>query len=337
MGTVRDLGQFQIGWEGDATPGTAVAAAEVLAIEDLQVTAEDPVERPRIAQGLALASPGQEYIPYRGTQLVVPATPAFFEQFQFWMNMGIVETGSPSGGPTDYTWAATRDPTAVPDPLTATIERRKTDGAAPYDEEWAYVFAERLRLSAAMDSAIMLEADLRARRRQSSTLTAAQSLPTGLEAMVGVLSTVYLDDSWANLGNTQLSNKIIGWSWEFRTGLMPYRSADGRTDRDFTGHWLNPPNAQLLIELTCLVDATTQAAQLAIAEAATLRALRLNVAGSANRALTLDQLVKYEQGSLQTIGEQDGQDIVTLRFREATDGTNLLAASLVNQIAALPS
>ncbi len=71
-GTIRDLGKFQ--WGIDATPGTLVAATSIVAVEDIAFTPEDTVEAPRIAQGLAIATPGQEYIPMRGRGLASPTT-----------------------------------------------------------------------------------------------------------------------------------------------------------------------------------------------------------------------------------------------------------------------
>ncbi len=328
-GTIRDLGKFQ--WGIEATPGTLVAATSIVAVEDVAFTPEDTVEAPRTAQGLAIATPGQEYIPMRGTRFSVPDHAVFFEQLHDWFNMALGLDAAPTGtGP--YVWAHIRDITAGYSPQTRTFERRRTDGTSPLDHEWGYAFLESLRFSSTIDNAVQMSAAGFARRVQSSTLTAAQSLPSGLQTLLGELSKVYINDSWATLGTTQITAKILGWSWEFTTGLKPFRAADGRSDLDFSGVWLDPTAVGLNLELTAVMDSLFTAEK-AKAEAAALRAIRIQVDGDdATRQLQLDGLYKYNAGSIFEAGEQEGQDIVTLSLRQATDATNFAQAKVTNNI-----
>ena len=41
-------------------------------------------------------------------------------------------------------------------------------------------------------------------------------------------------------------------------------------------------------------------------------------------------LLKHEKGSLQKVGEEDGQDIVEVKLVDSDDGTNLLQVVVVN-------
>ena len=75
-------------------------------------------------------------------------------------------------------------------------------------------------------------------------------------------------------------------------------------------------------------------AEKAKAEAAALRAIRIQVDGDdATRQLQLDGLYKYTGGSIFEVGEREGQDIVTLSLRQATDATNFAQAVVTNNIA----
>ena len=170
-GTIKDLGKFQ--WGIESTSGTPVPATSVVAVEDIVFTPEDTVEAPRIAQGLAIATPGQEYIPMRGMRFSIPDHPAFFEQLPDWFNMGLGLDAAPTGvGP--YVWTHVRDITGNYAPQTRSVERRKTEGTSPLDHEWGYAFLESIRFSSTIDNAVQKSATGFARRAQASTLTAAQ-------------------------------------------------------------------------------------------------------------------------------------------------------------------
>ena len=329
-GTIKDLGKFQ--WGIESTSGALVPATSVVAVEDIVFTPKDTVGAPRIAQGLAIATPGQEYIPMRGTRFSIPDHPAFFEQLPDWFNMGLGLDAAPTGvGP--YVWTHVRDITGNYAPQTRSVERRKTEGTSPLDHEWGYAFLESIRFSSTIDNAVQKSATGFARRVQASTLTAAQALPSGLQTLLGELSTVYIDDAWGSLGGTQITAKILGWSWEFTTGLTPFRAADGRTDLDFSGVWLDPTKVGATLEITAVMDSLFTAEK-AKAEAAALRAIRIQVDGDdATRQLQLDGLYKYTGGSIFEVGEREGQDIVTLSLRQATDATNFAQAVVTNNIA----
>ena len=172
------------------------------------------------------------------------------------------------------------------------------------------------------------------RARQAAAITSGLSLPAGLQQALGSQSKIALDDDWATLGTTPLAGRLLGWSFEFKTGLMSYHGGDARADKDFTGHWINPEEVDVKVEITLIVD-SIRTTELAMAAAAATRALRIEVDGSADRKLRLDMLVTHEMGSLYEIGNRDGQDIVVMPFMGTSDGTNFFSAEVSNLIAAL--
>ena len=107
QGTVGSLGLYQWGMETAAAPGTSVAATSMMAIERLGLKPKDVVSRPRLARGLAIASPGHEYIAMRGVDLDLPSQPAYFEQLQNWFNASIAQDDAPVGA-TPAVWTHTR-------------------------------------------------------------------------------------------------------------------------------------------------------------------------------------------------------------------------------------
>ena len=333
QGTLSSLSTYQWGVEAADKHGIAVAATSAVAVESINFKPKDSVSRPRLARGLAIANPGGEYVAMRGLDFDLPSQPAYFEQLQNWFNAAIVQVDAPTGSGLKI-WTFTRNPLVIPAVRSLTFERRLTDGAAHQDEEWAYCLLSSIKFEAALDGDVTISAAGFGRARKTSTKTAGQSLPTGLKHLLGSSSDVSLDDTWATRGTTSIGAKVLGWSFEFITGLVPYYSASGRDDLDFSGHWLNPELVDIKIELTLVVD-STRTAELAKAASSDLRALQIDVEGANDRQLLLDSLVKHEAGSLYEIGSQDGQDIIVMPFQGASDGTNFFEAKVSNLIPAL--
>lgn len=329
MTAITGFRLYQSGLEG--TRGTAVAATSKMAIEGLEVTALDEIARPKLAKGLITRNPGDETAIARGTSFRIPETPVVYDQIHQLLGMSVAG-GVTASGADPYTWTHTRDITADPDPDTRTLERRISDGSNHVDHEWAYAFLSMIRFIYATDQQLRFAAEGFARRRQGSTLTAAQAMPT-TEIPAAALAKIWIDATWAALGTTQITGQVIGADITFRTGLKPKMTLDGRTDLDFTTHILEAAEVGIDATIRMLVKANSgqYATELAAAEAETLRAVRLKVEGTQSRALTLDMLLKHEPGSIQTIASEDGQDIVEMRLVDATDGTNLFEAEVVNK------
>ena len=327
MGTLEQLRVFQ--WGKEVTRGTAVAATSKIAVENIEFEPEDVLARPKLAKGLLHRNPGSETVITRGSRFRIPETPVVYDQLQHLLSMA-VKGGVAATGADPYTWTFARSLTADPAPDSWTLERRLNDGSSQKDNEWAYALLSELRFIYQVDQPLRFSAAGFARRVQASTLTAALALPT-IEIPPTPLAKIWIDSTWANLGTTQITGQVLRAEVTFRTGLKPIMTLDGRSDLDFTSYILDASEVGVDAEITMLVAGQYDTEKTA-AEAATLRAVRLEILGTQSRELELDMLLKHERGSLFSVGQQDGQDIVVMKFEDSDDGTNLFSAKAVNKI-----
>jgi hypothetical protein len=316
---------------GTYARGTSVPATSKMAIEKIEWGDDDEnIYRPSFANGLLLRNRGEATAVQHGTRFSFSDQPVVWEQLMHWFALCV--KGEPTvtyvdGSPDVYRWVFTRTPTANPQPLAATLERRFSNGADFVDQECGYAMLSSFGLSYAENEHLRMSGEGFARKFATATITGALSAPTA-ELGVSALSTVYVNDSWATAGDTLLSEQVVGWEWEFGSGLFPQPTAEGRTDLDFTKHQINAQEVMSNLKLTLLLDPTTYAAEAAKAAAGTRRAIQVKVAGSGGRLLTIDGLYQYTKPSIFKIGEQNGQDIVELELEEATDQTNFLSITL---------
>ncbi len=324
---VDALNTFQVGIEG--TPGTAVPATSKLAVERIDFDESGVVYRPKLAKGLMLRNRGNETVVQRGTTWNIPDSPLIYDQFQLFLQMAVQGGVTATGSETPWTWTHTRSLTADPGLESVTLERRISDGSNHVDHEYPYAMCQELTVRYAQNEPVRFSASGFSRRQQASTLTAAKVLPA-VEIPPTALGKVFIDTSWGGLGGTQITSQVIGAELTFRSGAMPMMTVDGRTDLDFTLPVINPEDVSLALRLTCLVDHSRYATEKAAAVAQSLRAVRLELEGSASRNIFFDGLYKYSKPDIHAIGQQDGQAIVVLELEEATDGSEFFEVTLVN-------
>lgn len=121
----------------------------------------------------------------------------------------------------DYLWAFTPSMTAANNPDSFTL-RMGDDNQAWISE---YCMFERIRISGqvaqgAEASPVRVEADFFGRQIQEGSFTAAQSEPS-LEPLNAKLARLYMDTSWAGVGNTELANLLRTFDIEILTGVHP--------------------------------------------------------------------------------------------------------------------
>lgn len=331
---------FEVRQSGrETTPGTAVAATSKLALEELEITPyfEGGIYRPQIVNGVAGENPGYELVVQDGATWR-GSGPVVFSQLQAWLGMAVLHDAAPvdQGGPGPYNWTHTFDPTAYPSVATRTLERRQTDGTNHIDYEWPYAVCNRIRLSWALGSTLMMEVSGFARPRTGSTFTAGQSLPT-VVVVPSPLSRVYIDSTWGNVGTTLVSGQVKSWSIEFMNGLTPRWAADQRSDLGFSFDGWNPRGVQIRAQIECWLEANSGqvATEDTAARAQTLRAIRIDVAGSGNETLQLDFLAKHAENGITQPVDDDGLQLATFDLVTATDQTNMLSAALTNDVATL--
>jgi len=294
----------------------------------------DEIVRPKIIKGLLLANPGDELAVHRGMEWEFSNTPLIYDQLQQFLAMTYKGAVAPSAGP-PYTWTYTRDPLADPALDSRTFEMRQTDGTTPNDIEFAYGMCQSLEISGAENEALRMAARGFGRRIQSSTLTAAQALPTVVIPPMA-LSSVYIDSTWATIGTTNVAGQVLGWKYRIESGVVPLMTADARSDLDFTVHVLDWNEVKFALEIVMLANASGQwATEKTAAEALTLRAVEIRAVVSSNASLKLRLLAKHTMGSVFPSDLQDGQRVVTLALEGSTDNTNVAEAILINTASAL--
>ncbi len=315
-------------WAREATKGTDLATTSKMLVTSFQPVPEDEFYRGRIVRGLMQRNRGFETPVKRWTSWTAGG-PVSYEQLQNWLGAAIHEDAIPTGA-SPYVWTHTRNPAAIPTLSALTFERLITDGSTPIQQAWHYGLVQQLVIRFVDGEPLTFRASGVARRVQTETLTAAITLPTP-EIPPAPLATLFIDSTWANPGTTQVSSQILEFELEINTGQKPIWTADGRTDLDYTLDAVDPDEVSVNARTKALVGAQT-ATEKTAAEAATLRAVQVSLAGSGGRALDLKMLGVHEKASVFEFEMQDGQKAVTYNL-QSTDGTNLLEAVLTNLVA----
>ena len=322
------------GFLGGTTPGsmargTPVAATARLAVEQLEWGDEDENQyKPRVANGVLVRNRGPSVAVQHGTRFTLPEQAAIWEQLPLWFSMlfGPPVLSGAAGGPYTFTWTA--DPDANPNPFAVTLQRRFSNGLGNnVDERASYAMLDDFGLSFAVNEHLRLNAAGFARRFNSSAITGGLTLPD-FEVLVSALSTIYIDDTWGGVGGTLLSSQVIGWNLNLLPGIFPRHTAEGRTDLDFTKHQLNGDNRGMDLEVTCLLDPTTYAAEQPKANGGDFRAVRIRVTGADSRQLDIDMAMRHANTGLWAPGVDEGQDTVTFMLEDSTDFTNLIEITL---------
>jgi hypothetical protein len=324
-------------WGKEATKGTGVPATSKIAVPARNLTFDESgsIYRPQLAKGVLIRNRGNETPVMHGTTWQLADSPWLYEQGANWLSMSVGSSGNSASGLSPYTYAYTRSLTADPAPTAWTIEERLSDGSNNRDVEYNYALAESLGFKYAEGGPLMFNAKGFARRVQSSTLTAAQTMPSP-EIAPSALLTAFIDSAFGSIGGTQLTAQVIGMEFEFGTGFKPQMTADGRTDLDFTTHILDPDAVTMSLKLTCLLTTARLSTERTAAAAGTMRAVRLAIAGTGSRSLTLDMLLKHTKPEILQIGQQNGQDIVVMEMEDSSDGSNpSFTATLINTIASI--
>jgi len=247
---------------------------------------------------------------------------------------------SPTGAGADKTWTFAHDVDDDPAPDTFTVEFLNEDGGSlVYGREAEYVFCRKFGLGGGIDEPMKLTADLVGRQVTDAAVTAAIGVPSVWEPAVSNKLKVYLDSSWATLGTTQLSGKVVDMSLEVTSGLREGKYLSGNLY--FDAYLFGPLAVDL--SLTLEFDATADAEQEYVRDR-TRRFVRLVVLGSAvggsNKKIQVDLSCIHAEDSIQDIGgsDRDGSDTVKLHLLGAYDPTGAkdIEFVVVNSLAAIP-
>lgn len=319
------------------TPGAAVAATKKMAVKDLVINPTDSIDRtaPPL-NGLLIANRGGEVTQARGVELEVPQTPLYLDEMHYWLAMAIVGGVAAVGTPLAV-WTYTYTPLTLATRDMRTIEFGMGDGTNTTDVEVPACLLTEIEWSAAEDQLVQFTARLAGRRIQASTRTAALSM-FPLNGIPAGLTKVYIDDTWAGRGTTQVAGQVTGWRFKIMTGLYGQKTLDGRTDLDYSLAMINPENMRWEIDIDIKALAASAIWQTEKTAAETmpgglLRAVEIRgeeTIGALAYNFKLQALAKYTQASIFPTGRENGEVRGRLSLEGSTDATNALAAVVSN-------
>lgn len=332
MPGVRALRKIQLGVE--SAKGTAVAAT---ALWRGQGVIEDQTEVMFPEEDIGyLSGIDRSYIPRNLAAITFEQTPATFEQLGYVLDAGVkTVSGVQDGAGSDYTYTYTFPTSAANSIKTYTIE----GGDDQQAEEIEFAFVKSFTLAGAAGEAWTVTADWAGRQVSTASFTGSISVPT-VEEILFQKGKLYIDAIGGTIGSTQKSSTLLNAELAVTTGWQEYFTADGNLY--FTGHKSTKP--EVLLTLTFEHDGTS-VAEKANWLAETARLIRILVEGStvstpgttySKKTLIIDLAGKWER--FEALDEQDGNDIVTGRFRAAYDPTSASFAEIVvvNELSALP-
>jgi len=308
---IKALRKIQFGKE--TTMGTAVVCSTIWRGEGLLVD-DRVIEMPAEDIG-AYEGYGRAYVPKLHATLTLDETPATFEQLPLLLEGAIkaVTTGVTDTGGSGKVYAYPAPSTAANTILTYTIEGGDNQRA----DEMEYSHVGSFSLSGAKGEAVMMSGELRGRQATDAEFTGTATLPT-VEEILFQKGELYIDAT--TIGTTQKTQTWLGFSLEWPSGWKEVFTGDGNlyfTKLEYVGHKDDPITGELVLEHDSVAEA-----EIAAARAQTARLIRmlfqgtaLTTAGSAYtyKTLNIDLAVKYT--SVPEVGDEDGDDIVTLPFQ----------------------
>lgn len=334
---IKALRKVQLGQEASAGGSTDIASTvwrgTGVPVDNRETTF--PVEDIGILGGTT-----RSYVAMTGGEITLEGD-ATFEQLPHIFNAGIYKTTATTdvdGSGYIYQWsqqAASTDPIESTDLQTYVIEGGDNNEA----EVMRYAFVRQFSLSGSVGEAVQLSAQFEGREVTGAyTYTSGLSIPT-VETILVSKATVYIDD--ADVSTTDLvamSNTILSFNLDVTTGWQSVRTADGRLDFSFIKRAADSGTLQITFEHNASAsnekdewrDQSDRRVRMVFEGSA------LTSAGAYTyKTFVIDAYGKWE--SFDSLGEQDGNDIVTGTLRIAyTSEAKKLDLIVVNELAAMP-
>lgn len=272
----RSLTKYQAGIE--STRGTAVAATRIIGADPKAIPTDRVWEPVRLAKGQRVDRTHK-----RNDELLVRDTLTFSNGYFQVLPMlfqccldGAITPAEVNVGQSDYKWDITPSLTAANEPDTLTIEMG--DNVQAYEVEYAMfnrlVFSAELGQDGAA-SPVKIEADYFGRQVTPTTFTASQALHTGLEFMNAKLARLYMDAAFADVGDTEQTALLRGFSLEILAGNHPKFMGSANKYFDTYGE------GDLAVMLTLTLEGSSGAdAIYDLFRAGTEKAIRLDILGS---------------------------------------------------------
>lgn len=318
--------RIQVGLE--TVRGTGVAADKKL-IGTLTMTPNVTWHRP-VDERNSLAEFRRNVAVAQGTRLRFEGD-ATYDQLIDFLSMAVRGAISPATVEiTGRIWTFTPQTTAKNVQDSYTFEYG--DDVQAWDS--AFVICDNLELSIALDEVVSLRADLFGKFAAKTSFTGAISDSSVTEIVANNMK-VFIDSSWANLGNTEVATLVAGATVRLPTGIAPAKYADGSLD--FSA--VREARTHLEIDLD-LINSTEAITEYDAYVAGTTRAIRLEVTGpiavgATNYKLTIDCIGTYVSEP-ELFGDRDGENTLRLQLQSAEDSSgNHFEFAVTNLIAAI--
>jgi hypothetical protein len=333
MPGIKRLQRLQIGAE--TIPGTAVTATTTLRVRDALLEDARQVEFPKEDVGLVVPT-HRAYTTHVLGRLEFEAE-ATFEQLPYILQAGVLKITSPQsdGSGSGKIWNFTFPTTAQQTVQTYTLYT----GDNQSTERMSYGVVESFKLSGAAQEAIRMSASWFGREVTGGTF-ASVTVPE-VETILFQKARLFIDDP-GSIGTTEVSQTLVGFTLDIKTGLIPVFTGSGNLYFDALGY--SEDGFSGTLEITFLHNASAVSEKTAWRNH-TARAIQIKVTGNAlttggttyqNKTLVINCYGRWEK--FDKIGVKDGNDIVTGTLRLGYDPVAATMGSIVvvNELTSLP-
>lgn len=327
---------IQVGKEAIGTVNTPVAATARLLHRTWNTDDASDVYRPTWQSGVrAQVNAGVVTGETVGHDVQVEAT---FEQIMYWLEMSMLGGVAPVGAGADKTWTYLPPITGDPGLRPFTVQKRLTDGAGlNIDRRYPTTLASQIILSGDINGVVECRARLFSIREEDpGTFTAAIPVAGAVELMPVWAGKLYQNNTWATVGTTLVSDRMMSFTWTLNTGLSLRRRQNG------TLYASGVRAQQRSAELRLVLDssAESQAIRAAVKSRAAF-AFRQRFEGSVvpTTAITkkLDIDGYYTLDSVPAEGDDAGDDTIEFTMQSLVEPTAQqdIRITLVNGVTAL--
>lgn len=241
--------------------------------------------------------------------------PLTFEQAIALLAMALKGGVTAVAGVEGFKWMYTPSLTAVNAPNSISIEAG--DNAQVFTI--LYVMCKSLELNFAMNDVWKFRADMVGRPMAAGGSFTVLT-PDTVYDMLGSKTNLYLNPSWATLGNTVVSSTLVSGSIKLNTGFVPV--THGGSNLYFSS--FSETKRNLEVDLTCIFN-SSMVSEYASFIAGTPRFIRVETLGPVIVTTTPRRLSVDLCGVIQSwdkIGERDGEDVVNLKIVSQYDQTS---------------
>jgi len=310
----------------ESTAGTKVDVATTRLMGQLSYPYGGPIIHTSKPQSQSLVSPN--YPTKVGEELGFTFEgKCTFEQIIYLLSMGIIECTPTGSGP--YVWTFKHNMSQPSTPKSLTLQFG--DNAQAYDAE--YVIAKSLEFSGAIDTPVMMKAELFGRNFEPTSWNPAAGAlanPSALDTVLSNFTKLYIDLQTGTIGTTEKPKTITDWAVKIKTGYEPDKHGGDTLAFDS----LAQDEPEVTVDLTIDVNDATEAERLIYSNVGT-RLFQLEIAGTGDNLLTFQFAGHYS--SFGPKSEKNGKNKipVTVHVDLDTGFTDFFIAEVTNSIAAL--